>query len=437
MKNQSTLKTFFKFTSLNVLAMISLSCYILADTYFISKAFGANGLTALNLAIPIYSLINGIGLMIGIGGATKFSIYKGKNKHCKGNITFTNSILLGFIFSTIFIFLGLFFSLKLSIILGADLETLYNTNVYLKTILLFAPFFIINNILIAFIRNDGNPKLAMIAMFIGSFSNIVLDYIFMFPLNMGMFGAAFATGLAPVISMLSLSYYFIKKKNTFKLDRIQFVPIYMKSIIKFGLSSFIIEISSGIVIIIFNIIILNISGNIGVAAYGIIANLSLVAMSIFNGIGQGIQPIISNNFGISNKDAIKQTLIYAIITTFILSILLYIITFLNSSFLVGIFNSSKDRILEDIASKGLIIYFTGFIFVGFNLVVTSFLNSINNPNKAFIISISRGFLLIIPLVIVLSKTLSLTGVWLSFTVTELLSTSLCFYFLKTINIFNK
>lgn len=436
MKNQSTLKTFFKFTSLNVLAMISLSCYILADTYFISKAFGSNGLTALNLAIPIYSLINGIGLMIGIGGATKFSIYKGKNHPHKGNTTFTNSILLGFLFSSIFIFLGLFFSYRLSIILGANLETLYNTSVYLKTILLFSPFFIINNILIAFIRNDGNPKLAMMAMFIGSFSNIALDYLFMFPLNMGMFGAAFATGLAPVISIISLSYYFINKKNTFKLDKIKLISTYVKSIIKLGLSSFIIEISSGIVIIIFNIIILNISGNIGVAAYGIIANLSLVAMSIFNGIGQGIQPIISTNFGLSNKEAIKRTFIYAIITAFILSILLYIITFLNSNFLVSIFNSSKDNVLEEIASKGLIIYFTGFIFAGFNLVATSFFNSINNPNKAFVISISRGFLLIIPLVIILSKTLSLTGVWLSFSVTELLSSCLCFYFLKNTNLYN-
>ena len=435
MKNQSTLKTFFKFTRLNVLAMISLSCYILADTFFISKAFGSNGLTSLNLSIPIYSLINGIGLMIGIGGATKFSIYKGKNKPYKGNITFTNSLLLGLIFSCIFIFLGLFFSSKLSVILGADSETFHNTNVYLKTLLLFAPFFITNNILIAFIRNDGDPKLSMMAMFIGSFSNIVLDYLFMFPLNMGMFGAAFATGLAPVISMFSLSYYFINKKNTFKLDEIKLIPAYIKSIIKLGLSSFIIEISSGIVIIIFNIIILNISGNIGVAAYGIIANLSLVAMSIFNGIGQGIQPIISNNFGLSNKEAIKRTLIYAVITAVMFSILLYVIIFLNSNFLVGIFNSSKDKILEDIAKKGLIIYFTGFIFVGFNLVTTSFLNSINNPNKAFIISISRGFLLIIPLVIILSKTLSLTGVWLSFTITELLSAGLSFYFLKTTDIF--
>ena len=436
MKNQSTLKTFFKFTSLNVLAMISLSCYILADTYFVSKAFGPNGLTALNLAIPIYSLINGIGLMVGIGGATKFSIFKGRNNPSKGNLVFTNSILLGLLFSFIFIVLGLFFSSSLSKLLGANIETLAYTNTYLKTILLFAPFFITNNILIAFIRNDGEPKLAMIAMLLGSFSNIVLDYVFMFPFNMGMFGAAFATGLAPIISILTLSYYFIKKKNTFELDKIKFIPKYIKFILSLGLSSFVVEISSGIVMIIFNMIILNISGNIGVAAYGIIANLSLVSMSIFNGIGQGIQPIISKNFGLSNKKVLKSTLIYGVITAFVISILIYIITFSNSSFFVDIFNSSKDKTLEDIATKGLIIYFIGFIFAGFNLVVTSFLNSINKPNKSFIISISRGFLLIIPIVIIFSRILSLNGIWLSFTVTELISSLICIYFLKTTDIFN-
>ncbi|MEK6265909.1 MAG: MATE family efflux transporter, partial [Clostridium sp.] len=163
-------KTFLRYVYTNIIGMIGLSCYILADTFFISKEFGADGLTSLNLAISIYSFINATGLMIGIGSATKYSIYKAQNKHNKANTTFTNSIKMGVLAGILFLLIGLFGSSVLSSLLGANKNTFDMTNTYLKTILFFAPFFILNNIFIAFIKNDGNPKLSMAGMLIGSFS---------------------------------------------------------------------------------------------------------------------------------------------------------------------------------------------------------------------------------------------------------------------------
>ena len=297
MKSNDILNKFIKYVSLNVLGMIGLSCYILADTFFVSKGMGADGLTALNLAISIYSFIHGTGLMIGIGGATRFGILRSQGEEKKADRIFSQSVFIGLFLGTAYVFIGVFASGVLSHILGADQVTFQMTSVYLKTILCFSPAFILNNVMIAFVRNDRNPKLSMAAMLTGSISNIILDYVFIFPLDMGMFGAAFATGLAPVISIFILLLHVFKKKNGFHLCRFKLSVKKSVDIVSLGLSAFINEFASGIVLIIFNLVILGIAGNTGVAAYGIVANLSLVAASVFTGIGQGLQPIVSASYG--------------------------------------------------------------------------------------------------------------------------------------------
>ena len=154
--------------------------------------------------------------MIGIGGSSHF-LSKSRNESNAANQVFTNGLMLVLLFASIFFFTGLFASQHLVTVLGADIQVFETTNRYLKVLMLFAPAFLLNHFLQCFVRNDGNPSLSMAAMITGSFSNIVLDYIFIFPFHMGIFGAAFATGLSPVISMLVLLPYFLKKKNSFHL----------------------------------------------------------------------------------------------------------------------------------------------------------------------------------------------------------------------------
>ena len=209
MDEKTLLKHFCQYVALNICGMIGLSCYILADTLFISKGLGANGLTALNLAIPIYSFVHGSGLMLGMGGATKYSIYLGQGEAKNANRIYSNTIYAMAMFAVIFMSMGILFSGKLALLLGADQEIFVMTKTYIQVILLFSPAFIANDSLLCFVRNDGNPKLSMAAMLTGSLSNIVLDYVFIFPLNMGIFGAVLATGFAPVISLGVLSGHWI------------------------------------------------------------------------------------------------------------------------------------------------------------------------------------------------------------------------------------
>lgn len=152
--------------------------------------------------------------MIGIGGASRFCILKSQKEDNKAQMIFATSVKLGFILGLVFVLIGIFGSGYIAKILGADRHTLPMAKTYINTIFTFAPFLLLNNILTAFVRNDGNPNLSMVAMLAGSFSNIILDYVFIFPLKMGMFGAAFATGLAPGTSIILLLLHFAKRKAT-------------------------------------------------------------------------------------------------------------------------------------------------------------------------------------------------------------------------------
>lgn len=205
MKPSSCFQEFSCYTFLSVLGTLGVSCYILADTFFVSKGLGTSGLAALNLAIPVYNFIHGTGLMLGMGGATRFSVCKSQNRKEDVNRIYTNTIYLAVLFSAVFTLPGILCSDRLALLLGADLSVLEMTNTYLRWLLLFSPAFILNDVLLCFVRNDESPQLAMIAMLIGSFSNIILDYIFIFPMKMGILGAIFATGLSPIISIVMMS----------------------------------------------------------------------------------------------------------------------------------------------------------------------------------------------------------------------------------------
>ena len=420
MENKLYFREFLKYSSLNVLGMIALSCYILADTFFVSKALGADGLAALNLAIPVYSFINGSGLMIGMGGGIKYSIAKSQGAAQRADQTFTNSAVLTAVIAACFFLTGLLASGPLALLLGADGTVYEMTRTYLQVILLFAPMFMTNNLLLCFIRNDGAPQLSMAAMITGSLSNVVLDYVFMFPFGMGIFGAVLATGMAPVISILVLSPYLFRRKNQFHLRKCRISGKLALGIFSSGLPSLITEVSSGIVMIVFNTIILGIAGNIGVAAYGVIANLSLVVMSIYTGISQGIQPLLSSGYGTGNRKKTQSVLRYALVSAVLISVVVYVCVFFGADPIAAVFNSEQNATLQRIAVTGLKIYFTACVFAGFNIILSVYFTSTENALPAHIISILRGFVVIIPMAFLLSAAAELTGIWAAFPATELI-----------------
>ena len=376
-------KQFFKYVSQNIFGLLGTSCYILADTYFIAQAAGTDGVTLLNLCLPIYNFIFAIGSMIALGSATRYAIAKAQND-ARGQRYFSNAI----------------------------------------------PFFMCNYIVSAFVRNDGDPSLAMVATLSGSLFNVVFDYIFMFPLGLGLAGAALATAVSPIISIAICSRHFLKKENTLQFVRQLPSARLLAQSCQLGISGFVGELSSGVTTTVFNFLLLGLAGNVGVAAYGVVANFALVATAIFNGVAQGAQPLVSRCYGQNDHAGARKLLLLGSGTVLVLAAVLYAAVFGLTDTLVSWFNSENSVQMAQYAHTGMRMYFVGYFFAGFNIMAAGYLSAVNRPAEASITSICRGMVAIVACSLVLSAVFGMPGVWAAFPASELLTALLTLFLLR-------
>ena len=413
-------KSLYQYIAPNILAMVGMSCYILADTFFIATSQGTNGITALNLALPIYGLIFAIGSMIGTGSAIRYILAKATGQQ-ETKKYFSNALIWDAIVSVIFIAAGLFFPGQVMRVMGADAVIEAIGIPYIRIVLCFTPFFMMNYAFTAFVRNDNAPHIAMAATLLSSLFNIVFDYIFMFPLGMGLEGAALATAASPIISILICSAHFLGKKNTvrFRLHAPSIAQLF--GACQLGVPAFVGEISSGVITTVFNFLILGLVGNIGVAAYGVIANFALVAMAIFNGVSQGAQPIVSDCYGRGDVKSVRKIRNLGLATAFGIAVVLIGAVYGFTDSLVGLFNSEHSAELAAYAHTGMRLYFIGFLFAGINIVGAGFLSATERARESFVTSIMRGFVCIIGCSLLFAAVFGINGVWLSFPASELLT----------------
>lgn len=422
-------KRYIKYVSQNILGMIGTSAYILADTFFISKAAGADGIAALNLVLPIYSLIFAIGAMIGIGGATRFKVQRARGEK-EAELYFANSVYFCLLISVVFILAGMFVPDRILAFLGADEVIIRVGTPYTRIFLLFTPFFMLNYVFGAFVRNDENPTLAMIATFSSSIFNIVMDYVLMFPLGLGMAGAALATAFSPVVGITICSMHFLSKRCTVKFRTRSFSVMRLLCSCGLGISAFVGEMSSGVITLVFNTILLRIAGNVGVAAYGIVANIALVCIAIFNGITQGVQPLLSESYGKGDGASLKQLLKWSVITALVFAVFMNMISNRIPQEIVSVFDSEGNKEMSAYAVDGLRLYFIGFLFAGINIVGTGYLSATEQALGALVSSFSRGFVAISLCAVALSALLKMDGVWLSFPAAELITLLIMLPFLR-------
>ena len=420
---RSVTRQFTGYVVPNIFAMVGISCYIIADTFFISIAAGANGMTALNLVLPIYNLIFAIGSMIGMGAATRFAILRAREDK-KADDYFSNAIIFAILFGLLFALLGICIPEKIIALLGGDGDIIATGVSYTRTFMMFAPFFMLNYIFNAFVRNDNAPGLAMAATLTGSFANILLDYIFMFPFHMGMTGAALATGLSPIISILICSIHFFGKNNTvcFRIKLPSFWLLVQSC--ELGVSAFVGEISSGVTTAVFNYLILGLAGNIGVAAYGVVANFAMVGIAIFNGVAQGSQPLISKFYGMGDRVKQQKVLKLGVGTAAMLGVLIVILINVFAKPCIALFNHENSVQMVEYATLGIRLYFLGFLFAGFNILGTGFLSATECAVWAFAGSITRGVVGIVLFAFLLSLLFGMTGVWLAFPAAELVTAAI-------------
>lgn len=412
---------FFRYILANVTSSVGVSIYILIDTFFISKGMGSEGLAALNLALPVFNFMNGFGLMLGMGGGSKFSMMYCRTEREETDRIFSNAFMTTLLIAAVFEISGIFFSRQITHLLGADAAVFEMSHSYLHRILLFSPAFLFNNLLACFMRNDCAPKLAMLGMLSGSLVNVVLDYIFIFRMDMGMDGAALATCIAPFVSMGIMSIHILTGWNAFSLRISCPSPKLIREIVSLGLHSFFTEISGGVVILVFNFVIYRLLGNTGIAAYGVIANIGIVFTAIYVGISSGVQPLMCRYHGRKNDAAIRYLLKLSVVTALIFSAAAYALLFIQASPVVRLFNSSSDKTLQSIAEHGLRLYFLFMPFMGINTILSVYFSSNEKPHTAQMISLLRGTLLVIPLAFLSYCLGSINCIWLTIPISELIT----------------
>lgn len=409
----------------NILAMVGISCYVLADTFFISLQAGADGITALNLTLPLYALMFALGAMVGIGSATRYSLCKSFSPE-EALSYFFNSLFWTLLLSLPFVAAGIFAPDTVLRWMGADDTIVAIGTSYIQIALCYAPFFMLNYTFTAFVRNDNAPNIAMTATLVSGMFNIVFDYIFMFPMGLGMVGAALATGISPIVSMSICMVHYLSAKNNVKF-RWQ-VPSFTKLVRScvLGFVAFVGEISSGLTTMVFNFLLLGLGGNIAVAAYGVVANIALVGTALFNGISQGLQPLASLVHGQADTQGETQIYRYSLRIGMGIALVLVASVWIWGDEMVALFNSEGSSQLAGYAGPGIRLYFLGFLCAVVNIIQAGFFSAIGKGLASSAIAFCRGVGAIVIFAFVLSNAFGITGVWLAFPAAEI------FTFLLTI-----
>ena len=422
-------KQFVKYVSQNIFGLLGTSCYILADTYFIAQAAGTDGVTLLNLCLPIYNFIFAIGSMIGLGAATRYAILRAQGDE-KAQRYFSNAIFCACILAVPFVLAGIFCPDGLLRLMGGDAGIVALGENYARIFLLFTPFFMCNYVVASFVRNDGDPSLAMVATLSGSLFNVVFDYIFIFPMGLGLPGAALATAISPVISISICSLHFRKPTNGVQFVRQRPSARLLLQSCQLGISGFVGEMSSGVTTTVFNFLLLGLAGNVAVAAYGVVANFALVATAIFNGVAQGAQPLVSRCYGQNDHAGARKLLLLGSGTVLVLAAVLYAAVFGLTDTFISWFNSENSVQMAQYAHTGMRMYFVGYFFAGFNIMAAGYLSAVNRPAEASITSICRGMVAIVACSLVLSAVFGMPGVWAAFPASELLTALLTLFLLR-------
>lgn len=412
-------KKFLGYTIPSALAMFISSLYTIIDGIFVGQGVGDNALAAVTIVMPLTIMLFGIATMFAVGGGALVSKNFGAKKDIEGINLFRQVFKFLLIISTVISLVLAIFSSPIVSILGATESIKPLASEYLRYYALFCIPNLIGIALNSFVRNDNRPKLAMISTISGAITNIVLDYIFIFPLVMGLKGAAIATGLGQLVTVSIVIPHFIRKKGKLTFGNVKLDKSIIKEFTNIGVPSFFAEAAFSIIVFIQNIAIVNILGETGLSAYSIINYITTNIYMVLLGLTFGAQPLISYNFGAKNAKNMLEIYKISNVASIIINIIFTTVCFIFGRVLIGIFTADSN-ILE-IAYNGLNITNLGFFIVGLNLTTTVYYQAVEVPKYSNLMCILRSVVFLPISVFILIKLMGVNGVWLSLLVSEVLS----------------
>ncbi len=310
------------------------------------------------------------------------------------------------------------------------------TDVTMPYILDYAPYviwglsaFAFSSFLQAFVRNDGAPKLSMIAVITGGVLNIILDIVFVFPLDMGMAGASIASVIGAGCTVLILLGHFFTKSCRLRFSLNGFAISRVVQVFANGFTSFVVEIASGITLFVFNIQLLKYAGDTGVTMYGVICNTAIIITCLANGINQAAQPIISTNHGAGLNERVAKVRKLAMKTALIVCSAPAIICMLAPNVLTNIFLEPNEAILA-MSASAIRIYFISFLVMGVNMFVVGYFQATAKPYLSLIVCLARGCIFSVLFVTILAPLFEIIGIWLSIPLAEFATLLIALYLIK-------
>ncbi len=409
-----------KFATPTVVMMIITALYTIIDSIFVSRFVGTSGLSAINIVYPVLSVIMAVAIMFATGGSAIIArqIGSGEEKEARKNLSLI--YVTGFIISIVCVIIGLAFMKPMIYGLGAT-DALYDLcRDYLKTMLFFSPALVIQILGQSFIVVAGNPNLGMNLSILCGIINIILDYVFIVPLNMGIEGAALATGLCYTLGAIIGVIYLFKRKSNLYFERPSLdLKVLGESCLN-GSSEMVTNIAVAVVTFLYNIILMKYLGEDGVAAITIMLYAQFLLNALFMGFSMGVAPVISYNYGAENINQLKR--IFRICIGFIVlnSVLVFIIALWISPYMMEIFTPRGSNVYN-IAIEGFPLFSISFLFVGINIFASSMFTAFSNGKVSAIISFLRTFVFIVAGLAILPAVFDITGIWLSVPVAELLA----------------
>lgn len=410
-----------RFTIPTITMMIFTSLYGIVDGIFVSNCVGSEPFAAVNLIMPVVMMLGSVGFMIGTGGSALVSVKLGEGKKEKANEYFSLLIAFVIVSGLILMVLGIAALRQIAVWLGAEGSMLKDCVVYGRVLLVFLVPFMLQNCFQSFLVVAERPQMGLKISIAAGLTNMVLDFLFIYVLRLGVFGAAAATGISQVVGgVIPLVYFLRKNSSPLQLMRFRFDgAALLKSCVN-GSSEMLTNLSMSLVNMLYNIQLMKIAGANGVAAYGIIMYVSFIFSGTYLGYSIGVAPIISFHYGADHRNELKNLFKKSMILIGVASVVMTFVAELLSGVLAGIFVSYDEGLME-MTTMAIRLYSLSYIISGFNVFGSAFFTALNNGVVSALISFLRTLLFQVAMILILPELIGLNGIWLAIVAAELLA----------------
>mgnify|MGYP000957507845 FL=1 len=426
-------KLFIKFSIPAILSLTIAGVQTMVDGIFLGNFVGTNAMASVNIAAPFMQLMIGMNLIIGIGGASYIGRSLGEGQVKRAQDIFKSACLFMIGLSIVILVLGFTFSHQLASFLGANDVLLADSSTYIKILALFAPFIGLSFILGVFVRCIGKPNVYLISSVASLFANIILNYVLIKQLKLGIVGAPIATGLSFTTSFLIAAIPFVKKSAVLNFFTGKFNWKLTGQLLYNGSSEGVSSLATAISTFVFNMAFMRIAGEVGVSAFTAIGYISLFASLIVGGVSAGIGPVISYNYGAQLHDRVKQMMNISCKMAIIMGSALVVLIFLFGKYLIMMFVSDNEAVL-DLALHGSKIYAFTFFFNGLNILFSGYFTSIGDALSSIIVAVCRGMIFILLGISILPQFIGISGVWMTVPVAEVLTLLVVIFLFKKGNL---